>query len=431
MIMKSVVKKLPKSLVEISIEVSADELIPFLKKSAEKISATAKIEGFRPGKAPYGIVKAKFGEMAILQEAIDDIIIKTYYEAIKENKLVTLGQPQIDVEKAAPENPFAYKATVTVLPVVKLGDPEKISLKREEIKITEEQIQKIILEIRSMRAKEEKIERAAKLGDLVKLDFNVYRDGVPIENGQSQNYSLLLGENRFIPGFEDNLIGLSAGAEKEFKLSFPEGYHEKSLAGKPAEFKVKINEVAEIIKPEFTDDFAKEISGGKFPTAAELKENIRANLQQEETNKQEKRLEAEMLEALAKASEFEDLPEMLVHEEIHRMLHELEESVARQGLKFDDYLSAIKKTAETLEKEMEPQAELRVKTSIIAREIYQEQKMEVTPDEVEKEISEILKNYPENPDVKKQIETETYKEYLKNAIGNKKVIDHLKAIIIK
>ncbi|MFA6526566.1 MAG: trigger factor [Candidatus Buchananbacteria bacterium] len=429
--MKSVIKKLPKSLVEISVEVSVGELLPFMKKTAVKISETTKIEGFRPGKAPYDIIKAKFGDMAILQEAIDDIIMKTYYEVIKENKLVTLGQPQIDVEKIAPENPFAYKATVSILPSVKVADPSTISLKREEIKVTDEQVEKIIEEIRAMRSKENKVEREAKLGDLVKLDFNVYRDGVPIENGGSQNYSLLLGENRFIPGFEDNLVGLKAGEEKEFKLNFPETYHEKSLAGKPAEFKVKINEVAEIIKSEVTDELAKEISGGAFSGLDELKENIKTNVALEESNKQEKKLEVEMLELLANASEFEDLPEMLVHEEIHRMLHELQDNISKQGMKFDDYLTAIKKTVDDLEKEMEPQAALRVKTSIIAREIYNEQKMEVTPDEVEKEISEILKNYPEKPDVRKQIETETYKEYLKNAIGNKKVMDYLKNIIIK
>lgn len=429
--MKSVVTKLPKSQVEIAIEVSVDELIPFLKKASEKISETAKIEGFRPGKAPYDIVKAKFGDMAILQEAIDSIIMKTYYEVIKENKLVTLGQPQIDVEKIAPENPFIYKATVSILPSVKLADPHKFSLKREEIKISAEQTEKILEEIRTMRAQEAPVDRVAKLGDLVKLDFNVYRDGVPIENGKSQNYSLLLGENRFIPGFEDNLVGLKAGEEKEFQLDFPEGYHEKFLAGKPAEFKVKINEVAEIIKPAMTDDLAKEISGGKFSSVEELTDNIKQNISQEEANKQEQQLEAKMLELLAKESVFEDLPELLVHEEIHRMLHELEESIAKQGLKFEDYLTSLKKTAHDLEHEMEPQAVIRVKTSIIAREIYQEQAMAVTPDEVEQEISEILKHYPENPDVRKQIETETYKEYLKNSLGNRKVMDYLKSIIIK
>jgi len=429
--MTSNIKKLPKSNVEISVELSVDELLPYLKKSAEKISQNAKIEGFRPGKAPYDIIKAKFGEMAILQEAIDEIIMKTYYEVIKENNLTTIGQPQISVEKLAPENPFAYKAIVPILPKVKLGDLSKISLKREEIKITDEQVQKIIDEIRSMRAEEKKVDRPVKSGDLVKINFDVFRDNVPIENGKSQNYPLLIGENRFIPGFEDNLLGLKTGEEKTFTLDFPDNYHEKSLAGKPAEFRVKIIEVAEVIRPELTDDLAKEISAGKFPTIEELKTNIRANLLEEEKAKQERQLEIKLLEEAVKISEFEELPELLVHEEIHRMLHELEDNIAKQGLEFSNYLTSMKKSPEELEKELEPQAELRVKTSIIAKEIFQEQKMEVTPDEVEKEIAELLKNYPPNPDVAKQLETETYKDYLKNAIGNRKVIEYLKKIIIK
>jgi trigger factor len=203
------------------------------------------------------------------------------------------------------------------------------------------------------------------------------------------------------------------------------------LAGKPAEFKVKIIEVAEVIKPELTDDLAKGVSAGKFPTVEELKTNIRANLLEEKKAKQERQLETKLLEEAVKISEFEELPELLVHEEIHRMLHELEDNVARQGFDFTNYLTSIKKTPEELEKGFEPQAALRVKTSIIAREIYQEQKFEVTPDEVEKEIAKLLEHYPENPDVRKQIETETYKEYLKNAIGNRKVIEYLKQIIIK
>ncbi len=429
--MKIEVKKLPKSLVELLIEVEPLELVPFMKRSAEKISETAKIEGFRPGKAPYDIIKGKFGEMAILQEAIDSIIMDTYYQAVKEHNLVPIGQPKIDLEKIAPENPFVYKATVTILPVVKVADLSKISLKREEIKVNDEKVATILEEIRSMRAKEQLVERHAQSGDLVKFDFNVYRDGVPIENGASKDYSLIIGENRFIPGFEDNVIGLAAGEEKEFKLKFPEEYHEKSLAGKPAEFKVKLNEVLEIIKPELTDDLAKEISGGKFATVTELKENITKNLIEEETAKQERRLEIEMLEAMAKASEFEELPELLVHEEIHKMMHELESAVGQQGLDFPQYLNSLQKTPDDLEKEFEPQAEMRVKTSIIAREIYQEQKFEVSSDEVEKEIEDILKNYPANPDVRKQIETETYKEYLRNTIGNRKVMDYLKSIIIK
>lgn len=429
--MKSVIQKLPKSMLEITIEVSTDELTPFLKKSAEKISETAKIEGFRPGKAPYEIIVKKYGEMAILQEAVDDIIRKTYYEAVKEHDLLPIGQPQIDLEKIAPANPLVYKATITILPEVKVGDLTTLKIKPEAVEVKEDKLEQVLEEIRAMRAKEEPRERPAQTGDLVKFDFNVFRDGVPIENGASKNYPLIIGENRFIPGFEENLIGLSVGEEKEFKLKFPEEYHEKVLAGKPAEFKVKINEVLEIIKPELTDALAKEISNDKFSTLAELKENIKKNLLEEETAKADKALEIKILEEAVKLCEFGELPELLVHEEIHRMMHELEESISKQGMNLTDYLEAIKKTNEELEKELAPQAELRVKTSILSRTIYQEQKMEVTPAEIEKEIEELLKHYPANPDVKKQIETEAYKDYLKNVIGNRQVMKYLKSIAVK
>ena len=429
--MKAEIKKLPKSEVEITIEVSPAELTPYLTKAAAKMSETAKIEGFRPGKAPYDIVKGKFGEMAIMQEALDDIIMKTYTEAVQENGLVTLGQPKIDLEKIAPENPFVYKATVAILPEVKVGDLSRLKVSRQAVKVEDEQVEKIIEDVRAMRAGENKVDRAAQMGDLVKIDFNVYRDGVPIENGKSQNYPLKLGENRFIPGFEQEVAGLAAGEEKEFKLKFPDDYHEKSLAGKPHEFKVKVNEVAEVMLPEVTDEFAKEISGGKYATVSELKAGIKENVRLDEENKEEKRVETEMLEAAVKACEFEPLPEVLVHEEIHRMIHELEDNIARQGLQFSDYLASLKKTADELEQEMRPAAETRVKTSILAREIYLSQKMEVTPDEIEKEISEIAKGYQDNPQVRAQLEAETYKEYLKNTLGNKKVIGYLKSIIVK
>ncbi len=418
-------------MVEISIELSSEELKPYLEKSAVKISETAKIEGFRPGKAPYNIIKEKFGEMAILQEAIDDIISKTYYQAVVENKLISIGQPKIDIEKMAPENPFSYKATVAVLPKVTLGDFSKIKLKREEIKITEDKIDQVVEEIRKMRSSQEKVDRAAQSGDALKIDFDVYRDGVPIEHGKSQDYSITLGEGKFIPGFEDNLIGMKAGEEKEFKLKFPEEYFEKSLAGKPAEFKVKIKEVNEVKLPKLTDDFAKMVSGGKYDKIADMKAGIAENLKEEETAKQEQRLEIALLEEAVKVCEFEELPEVLVHEEIHRMIHELEDSIAMKGLNFDDYLKSIGKTVEELEKGMEPQAELRAKTSILAREIYQQQKFEVTPDEVEKEIAEIASRYPANPDVVKQLNSEMYKDYLKNSLGNKKVIEYLKELVIK
>ena len=429
--MKTEFKDLPQSQIEISVDISWEEMTPFLQKSAIRISERSKIEGFRPGKAPYDIVKQKFGEMAILEEAIDDAISKTYYTALKEKNIMAIGQPKIDLEKIAPENPFTYKAIVSVLPSIKIGDWQKIELHRETITIEAEKTEKIIADIRKMRAKETIKETPAKENDKLEINFDVFLDKVPIENGSQKKYPITIGENRFIPGFEEQLVGLKAGEVKDFSLKFPDEYHQKNLAGKKADFRVTCNAVYSIVLPETNDEFAKEISGGHFATFAEMKDNIKKNLEEEEKHKQEQRLEIEMLESIIKICEFGELPEVLVHNEIHRMLHELEESVSRQGFEFDDYLKSLKKTHDDLEKEFEPQAKERVKTSILCREIYQEQKMDVTEDEVQKEISEILKNYPANPEVQKQLEAETYKDYLKNTLGNRKVIEYLKATVIK
>ena len=289
--MKSEVKKLAKSQVEITIEVSLEEIKSYLDKAVSKISQEIKIEGFRPGKAPYEIIKQKVGDMGILQEALDDIISATYYEVLKEQKIVTIGQPQIDIVKVAPNNPFVYKATAAVLPKVKVGDYKKIKIKREPIKIGDEPVDKILADIRKMRATEKLVDQPAKAGHKLTIDFEVFLNGVPIERGQHQKYPIVIGENKFIPGFEDQLIGLKAGETKEFKLKFPEKYFEKKLANKEAEFKVNCQAVYELELPELNNELAKSISADKFQTLSELKNNIQENLKTEETTKQEQRLE--------------------------------------------------------------------------------------------------------------------------------------------
>ena len=428
--MKAEIKKLPKSQVELTIEVSPVEMEADLKKAAEKISADTNIPGFRPGKAPYEIVKQKFGEMAILQEALDDIISRTYYEAVKENKIVSIGQPKIDIEKMAPENPLIYKAVVSVLPAIKIGDYQKLKIKKEKAAVKPEAVDQVIADIRKMRAKETLADKAAEKDNKLEIDFDVYLDKVPIDHGSQKKYPITIGEGRFIPGFEEKLIGMKAGEEKRFELKFPETYFEKKLAGKQAEFKVKCNQVFKVEPPALNDEFAKNISNGQFKDVAEMKENILKNLTEEEQAKQAQKTEQEMWDKVLAVCEFEELPEALVENEAHKMVHELEDNISQQGLAFEDYLKSINKTHDDLENDFRPAAEKRAKTAILAREIYNEQKFEVTEDEIEKEIGEMLKRYPANPEVDKQLHSEMYKDYLKNMIGNRKVAEYLKEIII-
>jgi trigger factor len=428
--MNSSVKKLEKAQVEISVEVSVEEMRPYLEKAAAKISKDTKIEGFRPGNAPYDVVVAKVGEMAILQEAIDDIISKTYYDTLQENKIVTIGQPKIDIEKLAPGNPFSYKATADILPEVKVGDYSKIKIKRTKVEVKDEQVDVVLEDLRKMQQKESLADRASKLGDKMDINFDVFLNKVAIENGAQKKYPITLGDGKFIPGFEEQITGLKAGEEKEFELSFPEKYFDKKMAGKTAEFKVKCNGVFELEMPELTDDFAKSISAEKFKSIDEVKKNIKENIISEEKQKQEQRLEIEMLDKLIEASTFEIIPDVLVDHEVSKMLMEMQQSVIKQGLQFEDYLKSLKKTEDELKQEFRPSAEQRIKSSILSREIYHQKKFDVTSDEINLEIEEMMKSYPNNPEVRKQFEAETYKDYMKNIIGNRKVLEFLKREII-
>lgn len=428
--MQAEIKKLDKSQLEITVTVPALEAEPFLKKAAEKISKDAKVDGFRPGKAPYDVIEKKFGAMAIWQEAVDDIIIDSFYRALDENKIVSVDKPKIDIEKMAPGNDFVYKATVAILPKVTIGDYKNIKIKREKTEVKPAEIEKVIEEISRMRAKENLVDREAKTGDKVELDFEVWQGGAVIENGSYNKYPIVIGEKRFIPGFEEELIGLKAGAKKDFKLTFPKEYHENKLAGKEAEFKVVCLGVYERELPKIDDEFAQAVSGGQTKTAAELKKNIEENLAAEAKMKSEHKLEDEMFDKILAVCKFEEMPEVLIHGEAHKMVHELEDSIARQGLNFQDYLTNLKKTEEELVKEFEPQAIKRLKVAIAMREIYQEQKIVVTDEEIQKEIEEMKKYYPANPEVAKQFESEVYKDHLRNTLGNRKVLEYLKGVIV-
>jgi len=429
--MKYEAKKLPKSQIEIIVEVPYEEVKEYLTAAAEKISRNAKIEGFRPGKAPYEIIKQKFGEMAILQEASEDIVIKTYHEAVVGEKLATIGQPKIEIDKMAPGNDFSYKATVAILPEIKIGDYSNLKLQRTPAAIADGEIEKIIEDIKKMRASQTLVDREAKSGDRLEINFDIFLDKVPVENGKQQKYPITIGEGRFIPGFEEKLIGMKAGEVKEFELRFPEDYYEKNLAGKMAEFRVTCTAVYEIALPAVDDEFSQQISGGKFASSQEMRDNIRKNLEEEKKAKIEGELENQLLEKLVGLSEFGELPDILVENEAHRMVHELEEEITHQGLKFEDYLKSIKKTHDELEHDFIPRAELRVKTSILSREVFQEQKMSVSEEEINQEVEHIISHYPDNDDVKKQIDSPYYREYLGNKLGNQKVMEFLKSKIVK
>lgn len=423
--MKVEIKQLPKSQAELTVEVSVFELQPFLTNTAAKMSKEMKIPGFRPGKAPYDLVKQQIGEAQIYQEAIEEIVKKTYPKAVLEHKLQAVGQPKITIEKVAPGNPLVYKAEVALLPEITLGEYKQTKAKKQPIKIEKEEIEKAIEKLRQMRGKEISVDRPAEKGDKVEIDFDVFVDKVPIDGGTSKKHPLIIGHNTFIPGFEENLIGLTREKVKEFKLKFPKDYHKKDLAGKQAEFKVKMLGVYKIELPKLDDEFAKTL--GQFKTFAELQKQIEDNLKKEKETENKQKFENDILEEIINKSKFGEIPDLLVESELDKMMGEMEAGASRQGLKFEDYLKAIGKTIDLLKNEMRPQAEKRIKTALVMRHIAKEEKIEATEKEIEEELKKSKEMYKANPEIIKQLETSSYRMYLANYLTSKKTMDFLKS----
>jgi len=422
------IKKLPKSEIEITVTIPFTELTPFIEKAAKKISQGVEIPGFRKGNAPLDLIKQKVGEMKVLEEGAALAVEKSYVEIINQEKLEPLGSPKVDFEKLAADNEFTYKATVALIPEVKVGDYKSIKVKENEIVIKDEEIEKTIEELRNQRATEVIENKAVAKGDKVEVDFDVFRDNVPIENGAQKKYPLIIGSDHFIPGFEDNLIGLKTNEEKEFELKFPEEYHNKNLAGKPAKFKVKIIAVYKRTLPELNQEFAKSLGQESME---KLKEQIKHNLEHEQHHKEEERLEIEIIDQLIGKSEFGELPDTLVTAETNKMLQELESNLSMQGLKMDEYLKHLNKTQEQLKLEFAPQALKRVKSALVLRSLFFEEKMEVKPEEIEAEINKAKQMYQQNPDIIKNLDTPQYRDYLQNMLGNQKVIDLLKTTCVE
>lgn len=414
---------LPKRRVALTIEVSEDEACPLIERVAKKISEDVKIPGFRPGHVPMDVLKKHVGEASIYQEAFQSIVEKTYVQAIEQQKLPIVGRASIDVQKLAPGNPIIYVATVSLFPEVKLGKLEKLKARKKKVEVDAKELEKTLNELRKMRATEVLVNRAAAQGDKVLVDFTVKVDGVVIEGGKAEKMPLVLGEGRFIPGFEDHMMGLAKGAQKQFTLPFPDNYFKKELSGKTGEFSTTLQEVYEVKSPELNDELAKEL---QFKDVADLKSAIEKNIATELEKKETDRFEAELLNELAEKSKFSDLPDDLIDDETDKMLEELRGEIEREnGLKFDDYLAHIKKTEEDLKKDFHERAEQRLKVALVARSVADQEKITVSEADVDAELKKLREQFSQVPDFSAQMENPGYRRYLSNMMAHRKVVEKL------
>lgn len=426
--MKIEKKDLEKGKVELTIEIPKEEIKTHLENAAKKISKNKKLPGFRPGKAPYELVKSNVGEMAIYQEALNDIITDTYYKAVTREKLQAIGQPEINVEKVAPDNPIVYKAIVSLLPKVTLGDWQSVSVKKKDIKVEKEEIDKTIKQLTEMNVKETIEKKKAEKGDKAEINFEVLINKAVIEGGKNDKYPIVLGESKMIPGFEEEIIGLKAGDKKEFELKFPKEYFQKNLADKLATFKVEVLNVFKRDLPKIDDSFAQTIG---FDTLDKLKKQLADNILKEKEEKEKQRIEKEAIEEIVKVSKIDDIPDTLIKNETHKMIHELEYSIQRQGMDMAGYLKSIKKTKEDLEKDFEGQAIERVKAALIMKQLGEEEKIKVEDKEIDEDIKKQEEMYKDNKEVLKNIKLPAFRNHVANMLINQKIIKLISDKVIK
>ena len=413
-----------KNLKEVSIKIEGKEWEEALDKAFKKINATKTIDGFRKGKAPKNIFLKKYGIESLFMEASNLCVDSAYKKMIDENsKLEIAAQPILDI-RSIDEKHIEYVFTLTLKPEVKLGKYKDLDVKKESVKVTKKEITEAIDHMR-----EEYKENIIKDGqieknDIAVIDFEGFKDGVAFEGGKGENYSLTIGSNTFIPGFEDQLIGLSAGDTKDVCLSFPDDYHVEDLKGKPVVFKVKVNEVKQIKLPELDKDFFLDLGmegiDSKESLEAQVKENIKAHKEAEADSK----YTDDLLETIAKDSEI-DVPETMINDEVSRMIEQFEQHISMQGISIEQFYQITNSNEEKLREQYKDEALKRIKYRLILEEIIKQEKIEVKDSEVADRILELAKKYNITEDeVKKQYDNNL--EYIAYDLKVRKAFDIIK-----
>lgn len=409
--------------IELLVKVLAIEMSRLAQQAATHLSEHTTIQGFRPGKAPYEVVKARLGEMAILEETSRLAVNKTIDEALEKNITEDwIGQPQITIIKLAPDNDFEYKALVTLLPNVTLGIYKELGLKAKTISVTDDEVVKVIDHLSEGRVKEAAVDRAAEKDDKIVVDIAMSLDNVPLDGGQNKDTAVIIGKDYLVPGFDEHLIGLTKAEERTFNIHYPDNHFQKNIAGKEVSFKVIAKDIFSRELPKLDDDFAKTFG---LETITELRTNIKTNLEAEKTEEAKYTLEHSILEAVVAKATISELPDELIDNELEVMLKELEHNVTAAGGKFTDYLVSINKPLESLKQELRPQAIERLKISLVVRAIIKAEHITVTEAEVNTELDNLRKHYGHDTKALETLNSSLYRQHIETLLLNRKVVANL------
>ena len=407
-----------KNELKLEFTVAAEKFEDAMKKVYFQTAKYFNIPGFRKGKAPMKIVEKYYGESIFYEDAFNEILKEEYDKELKENDITAVSYPEFDIKQMEKGKDLIFTATVQVKPEVKLGKYKGIELKKVEYTVKDEDIDH---ELGHMQERNSRIvtveDKPVEKGNIAVIDFEGFVDEKAFEGGKAEGYELEIGSNTFIPGFEDQIVGMKAGEEKDVKVKFPDEYFSKDLAGKEATFKVKLHEIKKKELPKIDDDFAKDVS--EFDTLADLKADIKSKMEKENEERAKYESEEAAIEAVCKDVEVE-IPSGMIETEIDNMVKDVENKLSYQGLTLDQYLKLTNKTNESLRKEFDEQANKAVKSRLVLEAIIKAEDIKPEDKEVEEKVKEMAKNYGRSEE--ELLKNEGFKSYIVDNMKYEKAI---------
>ena len=421
--MKTKLKNISDVKVELTISLGAEELKAAEQVTLTKLAKEVKIEGFRKGKAPLEMVAAQVDPNLLSQETLENALSKSVAEAFLKEKVQAINRPEVDVKKFIPGTELEFTATTEIMPKVELGDYKKLGVKKEAVKVSKKEVKETIDRILKNFAEKKKVEREAKNGDEVIIDFLGKKDGVAFDGGKAEKFPLELGSKSFIPGFEEGLVGKKAGNELSLDLEFPKDYHAKDLAGAKVVFEVKIHEVRENVEPEINEEFLSKL--GDFKTKEEFEKQIEEDLKTQKQAEADEKFKDELVKKLAEVSKV-PVPEILLEDQKRSIEMDMQQNLMYSGLSLEDYLERMDKTREEwLEKDVKEAAEMRVKSGLALAELSKVEKVKSDTKELDDRIAQIKEQYGNSKEVQKQLSSDDIRRNLANQILTEKTIDLL------
>lgn len=421
--MKTKLKNISDVKVELTISLGAEELKAAEQVALTKLAKEVKIEGFRKGKAPLEMVAAQVDPILLNQETLENALSKSVAEAFLKEKVQAINRPEVDVKKFIPGTELEFTATTEIMPKVELGDYKKLGVKKEATKVSKKEVKETIDRILKNFAEKKKVEREAKNGDEVIIDFLGKKDGAAFDGGKAEKFPLELGSKSFIPGFEEGLIGKKAGDELSLDLEFPKDYHAKDLAGAKVIFEVKIHEVRENVEPEINEEFLSKL--GDFKTKEEFEKQIEEDLKTQKQAEADEKFKDELVKKLAEVSKV-PVPEILLEDQKRSIEMDMQQNLMYSGLSLEDYLDRMGKTREEwLEKDVKEAAEMRVKSGLALAELSKVEKVKSDTKELDDRITQLKEQYGNSKEVQKQLSSDDVRRNLANQILTEKTIDLL------